>query len=123
MFTTTSHIVIVTHARSTSACAENCTHMCPVIAGLTFKIIFVMMMGPSKSIKPQNKNASRRIKKYILGSQKYFKRADTMPRFMRTLDWSGVGADMMGDPKTKFLHLFFSAVRRPTIRLTIKNFS
>ena len=28
-----------------------------------------------------------------------------------------------GDPKTKFLCLFFSAVRRPTIRLTIKNFS
>ena len=28
-----------------------------------------------------------------------------------------------GDPKMKFLHLFLSAVRRPPIRPTIKNFS
>ena len=29
----------------------------------------------------------------------------------------------MGDPKTKFLRLFFSAVRRPPIRQTTKNFT
>ena len=56
-----------------------------------------MMMGPNKSIKPQNKNASRRIKKYILGSQKYFKRADTMLCSKKTLDWSDVGADMIAN--------------------------